>query len=177
MAKSSSGKSSSRGYSTNSPSAANFARPAGQDARVDRNRQAAAKYAAMSAERDGTPIPGNLREYLPGGSAYDSARERETSMGRIVGGISDALDRVVGGASNAIGRVVGAEREESLAPSRSRLPVARGSNPPAPGLAGRSVDFVQGRRPFVGMGGVVNFEGVARKSPSPSPSSGPVRES
>lgn len=173
--KSSSGKSSGRGYSTNSPSAANFARPAGQDARVDRNRQAAATYAAQAAERDGTPIPGHLREYLPGGSAYDPARNRETVIGRVMGGVSDALGRVVGGATGAVDRLLGgdrgprpAAREESLAPSRSRIPVARGSEVLARGLGGRAVDFVQGRRPLVGLGGVLNFEGVARGSPSPS---------
>ena len=141
------GGSSGRNYSTNSPSAENFARPAGQDARVDRNRQAAARDAA---ERGDGFVPDHLREYLPGGAAYDPARERETRMGRIVGGISDRLDRLFGGSSAADGpRPV----------DRSPRPVPRGTPVSSPGLGARAVDFVQGRRRLVGLGGVIPSRG------------------
>ena len=144
------GGSSGRNYSTNSPSAENFARPAGQDARVDRNRQAAARDAAQAAERGDGFVPDHLREYLPGGAAYDPARERETRMGRIVGGISDRLDRLFGGSSAADGpRPV----------DRSPRPVPRGTPVSSPGLGARAVDFVQGRRPLVGLGGVIPSRG------------------
>jgi hypothetical protein len=51
-------------------------------------------YAAQAAERGGGGVPAHLQDYLPGGSAYDPSRDRETRMGRIVGGASDALGRI-----------------------------------------------------------------------------------
>lgn len=138
-----------RSYSTNSPSAENFARPAGQDERVDRNRQAAAMYAADAAERGGGSVPAHLQQYLPGGPAYDASRERDTVVGRIVGGASDALGNLFGGSSASA----------SLAPDRSLVPVMRGTPMPQMGFVDRTMDAFRGNRPFVGMGGAINFEG------------------
>jgi hypothetical protein len=155
------GGSSNLGYSTNSPSAANFARPAGQDARVDRNRQASAMYAAQEAGRGGAPVPEYLREYLPGGSAYDPARDRETFMGRVLGGVSDAIGNVLSGGSRDQG---------GLAPDRSPRPVPRGTPMSPPNFMQRTGDFLQGTRPLIGLGGVFNSEGTfADTSSSLSP--------
>jgi hypothetical protein len=99
----------SRGYSTNSPSAENFARPAGQDERVDRNRQAAAMYAADSAERGGAGVPAHLQSYLPGGADFDPGRSRSFGGGgsgeprAILGGYTSIRDMFDGGGRGASG--------------------------------------------------------------------------
>jgi hypothetical protein len=136
------------GYNTNSPSADNFARPPGQDERVDRNRQGAAKYALQEAMAGGPPVPDYLQPYLPGGPAYDPARERDTFMGRTLGGVSDAL-----------GNVFSPNKPESLAPTRSPRPIMRGTPVEPPSFGQRFGDFLEGRRPLVGLGGVFNSEG------------------
>ena len=136
------------GYNTNSPSADNFARPPGQDEQVDRNRQGAAKYALQDAMAGGPPVPDYLQPYLPGGPAYDPARERDTFMGRTLGGVSDAL-----------GNVFSPNKPESLAPTRSPRPIMRGTPVEPPSFGQRFGDFLEGRRPLVGLGGVFNSEG------------------
>jgi hypothetical protein len=92
----------SRGYSTNSPSAANFARAAGEDERVDRNRQASAMYAAQDAERGGPGVPAHLQQYLPGGAAFDPGRSASFGGGSgepkaILGGYTSIRDMFDGG--------------------------------------------------------------------------------
>lgn len=167
----------SRGYSTNSPSAENFARPAGQSEQVDRNRQASAMYAAQDAERTGGSVPAHLQQYLPGGAAYDSSRGRESAMGRIMGGMSDAIGSAFSGsptgqqaagpmAGGILGALFGGARPQQMAPARSPRPVARGTEMQPTGLFGRAGDFMQGRRPLIGMGGVINYEG-STAGPSP----------
>ena len=85
----------SRGYSTNSPSAANMSRPSGVSEQVDRNRQASAMYSAQDNARTGSAIPGHLQSYLPGGADFDASRSRSTPFGARMGGVADAIGGAV----------------------------------------------------------------------------------
>ena len=154
-------KSKSKGGSKSSGGGSNVDRPAGaggrsveingrtvtdpkQVERIERNREASARYAVDAYQREGAPIPPHLRETV----------NNQIARGDYSSG---------GGSRNQGSSVV----------DRSPRPIPRGTPVSSPNFFQRAGDFLQGTRPLVGMGGVINSEGSLLRPSGPGPSPGP----
>ena len=112
--------------------------------RIERNREASARYAVDAYQREGTPIPAHLRDTV----------DRQIERGDYGSG---------GGSRNQGSSVI----------NRSPRPIPRGTPVSSPNFFQRAEDFLQGTRPLVGMGGVINSEGSLLRPSGPGPSPGP----
>ena len=108
--------------------------------RIERNREASARYAVDAYRSEGTPIPSHLRETV----------DNQIARGDYGSG---------GGSRNQGSSVI----------DRSPRPIPRGTPVSSPNFFQRAGDFLQGTRPLVGMGGVINSEGSFLRNPSPGP--------
>jgi hypothetical protein len=150
-------KSSGGGSKSSSSRSSNVDRPAGsggrsveingrtvtdpkQVERIERNREASARYAVDAYRSEGTPIPSHLRETV----------DNQIARGDYGSG---------GGSRNQGSSVI----------DRSPRPIPRGTPVSSPNFFQRAGDFLQGTRPLVGMGGVINSEGSFLRNPSPGP--------
>jgi hypothetical protein len=150
-------KSSGGGSKSSSSRSSNVDRPAGsggrsveingrtvtdpkQVERIERNREASARYAVDAYRSEGTPIPSHLRETV----------DNQIARGDYGSG---------GGSRNQGSSVI----------DRSPRPIPRGTPVSSPNFFQRAGDFLQGTRPLVGMGGVINSKGSFLRNPSPGP--------
>ena len=102
--------------------------------RIERNREASARYAVDAYRSEGAPIPSHLRETV----------DKQIARGDYSPGGSSVVDR-------------------------SPRPIPRGTPVSSPNFFQRAGDFLQGTRPLVGRGGVINSEGSFLRNPSPGP--------
>ena len=124
---------------------------------AEANRQAQASRIAASSGSDRSSS--SKKSQQPSVSRSTIANDARSSSRGVPAGSRAPVGGIAAIAPGPRNPLASVGSQSQLAPSSSPRPVMRGTPVEAPTFVQRFGDFLQGRRPFVGLGGVFNSEG------------------